>query len=298
MLHSKVYYFEMGDGSASAFIGSHNVTGFALRGLNGEAGVFIEGPATDPVFSDIRHHVDEAYRQAVQYDPSMKEAFTWWTREYFAGLRAEANDAPKESEAKRTILMLAAQATGPIPKPAEIIYFEIAEALREIRSLDTDVHLYLFDKLPASPSEALSQLTSATTCLSCQVVGLEVGSGGVELSADWSIDDGRRPDLIKTKSPFRPKTTSGMQQVRVEVRDPLEVQFDYLFDAGKDTWAPVLDDNEETSVTDDDAGTWQHVKALAEVHIEGSEKLQMALREASPESGSFILYSRRRRKLS
>src|SRR5262245_37463687 len=32
MLHSKVYYMEHADGSASAIIGSHNVTGFALLG--------------------------------------------------------------------------------------------------------------------------------------------------------------------------------------------------------------------------------------------------------------------------
>jgi hypothetical protein len=38
MLHSKIYFFEMPDGTATAFVGSHNLTGFALRGLNGEAG--------------------------------------------------------------------------------------------------------------------------------------------------------------------------------------------------------------------------------------------------------------------
>ncbi|MCB1127906.1 MAG: hypothetical protein KDM81_15535, partial [Verrucomicrobiae bacterium] len=37
MLHSKVYYMELPDATACAFIGSHNATAFALTGLNGEA---------------------------------------------------------------------------------------------------------------------------------------------------------------------------------------------------------------------------------------------------------------------
>ncbi len=41
MLHSKIYYMEMPNDEACAFIGSHNVTSFALRGLNGEAAVML-----------------------------------------------------------------------------------------------------------------------------------------------------------------------------------------------------------------------------------------------------------------
>ena len=46
MLHSKVYLFEMPEEKSTAFVGSHNITGFALGGLNGEAGVLLEGPAS------------------------------------------------------------------------------------------------------------------------------------------------------------------------------------------------------------------------------------------------------------
>lgn len=48
MLHSKIYLLDMGNGNAAAFVGSHNLTGFALRGLNGEAGVLLEGPTNSP----------------------------------------------------------------------------------------------------------------------------------------------------------------------------------------------------------------------------------------------------------
>ena len=63
MLHSKVYLLDMGDGQAAAFVGSHNLTGFALHGKNGEAGVLLEGPADAPQFVALRQHVDEAVRR-------------------------------------------------------------------------------------------------------------------------------------------------------------------------------------------------------------------------------------------
>jgi hypothetical protein len=228
MLHSKLYLFEMDDGTASALVGSHNMTGFALRGLNGEAGMLLEGPGSDPAFAEVRQHIDEAYSQAVRYDPSMKEAYTWWTREYFDGLRAEANDAPRDSETKRTIVILA-PSTGPVPAPDDVIYFEIDEALREIRSLDTDVHIHLFKTLPSSPSQALTQVQMASASLSCRTEGLEVGRGGLELDADWSIDDRKHPDLKPTTRPFRPRTSPGMQQVRVRVVAGLGARFEILF---------------------------------------------------------------------
>ena len=125
----------MHDGTASAFVGSHNVTGFALRGLNGEAGVLLEGLGSDPTFAEVQQHINQAYLQAAAYDSSMKEAYAWWTREFFDGLRAEANDSPRDSEPRRTVVVVAAQPDGLVPKPDDVIYFEIAEALSEIRSI-------------------------------------------------------------------------------------------------------------------------------------------------------------------
>jgi HKD family nuclease len=56
-MHSKVYYAEHQDETASAIIGSHNTTGFALAGLNGEAAVLIEGPKKEVQFQEIRRHL-------------------------------------------------------------------------------------------------------------------------------------------------------------------------------------------------------------------------------------------------
>ena len=72
MLHSKVYLLEMEDGHAIAIIGSHNITGYALLGLNGEAAVVVEGLLTDPEMQKIKHHINLSRNQSMQYSPSMK----------------------------------------------------------------------------------------------------------------------------------------------------------------------------------------------------------------------------------
>ena len=108
MLHSKVYLLDMGSGQTTAFVGSHNLTGFALLGLNGEASILLEGPSSDPEFAKIRNHISLAEAQATPYNSTMKEAYAWWTMQAFEGLVAKANDAPSHSETKRTIVILAA----------------------------------------------------------------------------------------------------------------------------------------------------------------------------------------------
>ncbi len=142
MLHSKVYLMEMPDGTSAAFIGSHNITGFALLGLNGEAGVLLEGPSDAAQFVEIRRHIAEAVAQAVPYDPTMKEAYAWWTTQFMDGLRDKTRDTPDpdDAENKRTVVVLAAWASKPMPKAGDIIYFEVPSALRgSIRSLNTEV---------------------------------------------------------------------------------------------------------------------------------------------------------------
>jgi HKD family nuclease len=60
MLHSKLYLLEMPNGTAAAFVGSHNLTGFALLGQNGEASLLVEGSASEPEFAALRRHVNDA----------------------------------------------------------------------------------------------------------------------------------------------------------------------------------------------------------------------------------------------
>ena len=173
MLHSKVYLMEMGDGSTSALIGSHNLTGFAMQGLNGEASVLLEGPSSHSVFEDIRLHIDAAVRQAVVYDTLKKEGYAWWAATYIKGLGGQFKDQPRDAEIQRTMVVMAECTSPKIPATDDIVYFEIPEAIEPIEHLRTEVHVFLFDSLPHTPAQGLSDLARAKHAFKCQTMGVE-----------------------------------------------------------------------------------------------------------------------------
>jgi len=295
MLHSKIYFFEMPDGTARAFVGSHNLTGFALRGLNGEAGVFLEGASSDPVFDEVRGHIAESFRQAVPYDPSLKAAYAQWLRDYLDQLGTDATDMPRDDESQRTVILFAEAPKGRKPSPGDRIYFELDMRITEVNSIKTEVHLHLFTAMPATPAEALSRSGLSDTALLCKVEAIDSAAGSAEVKADWFIEDPTKPQLKPTVHPFRPMLSPGKQQVRALVLKSLETGFDYLFDAGKGSWKPTLSEekihDEETNVM------WSAVTGLRESSPVEGQLLLSDLREMSPDSGSFVLFSRRRRRL-
>jgi hypothetical protein len=122
MLHSKIYYMELLNSKAAAFIGSNNLTTFALTGQNGEAAVLLEGDTDLPEFKAIRLHIGEAQRQAVAYSPALKEAYAWWSREYFDGLKSEIS-LPQSWSIVRTILIFTSAPRNNYPKRGEQLYF-------------------------------------------------------------------------------------------------------------------------------------------------------------------------------
>jgi HKD family nuclease len=295
MLHSKIYFFEMPDRTATAFVGSHNLTGFALRGLNGEAGVLLEGTSSDRVFDEVRGHIVESFRQAVPYDPSLKAAYAQWLRDYLEQLGIDATDMPRDDESRRTVILFAEAPQGRMPSPGDRIYFELDMRITEVNSIDTEVHLHLFAAMPATPAEALSRSAVSDTALLGKVEAIDSAAGSAEVKADWFIEDPTKPQLKRTVHPFRPMLSPGKQQVRALVSKSLEAGFDYLFDAGKGSWKPTLSQekirDEETNVE------WSAVIGLGESSPVEGQLLISDLREMSPESGSFVLFSRRRRRL-
>jgi hypothetical protein len=313
MLHSKVYYMELPDSNAIAFIGSHNMTSFALCGQNGEASVMLEGPLISQEFERVRRHIRGAQNQAVKYSSALKEAYAWWWREYIDGLRAEVG-LPQDWTTVRTILIFASAAKGDRPKADDHLYFEIPAGIEQIESLKTEAHLFLFATLPPDPSEALTRASSADARYTCLVRGAETRQGNLEVTANWRIEGTRVPVLRPVVSgSYRPTPSSGMQQVRAEVKASNVTSFEYLFERERVAWDPVFssedvspDEHEHPSqvLVDEVRKTraeqtsgaieWKLVRGLAPRL--GLERDQAALRLAAPESGSFILVSLRRRK--
>jgi hypothetical protein len=309
MLHSKVYYMEHADGTASAVIGSHNVTGFALLGLNGEAAVLLEGEKNSPEFNKIRNHIASAKAESLIYSQGMKQAFAWWTHQFMEGLADKANDLPRDGEGKRTIVIMC-ECEGGLPKRNDRIYFELRAALGKVQSLRAEVHIYVFDTLPASPFKALAALDTARASFWCRTIGLEEARGGVELRADWHLDDDMHPVLRRTPRPFRPTPTSDMQQVRVQVYNQVQGRFEYLFDPPATGWIPEVDQESAVQVPPEheehlfalelvppEHQPWFLVKGLSPADRPVDDKYYLALEHMSPKAGSYVLMSLRRKEI-
>ncbi|MEC9344630.1 MAG: phospholipase D family protein [Pseudomonadota bacterium] len=297
MLHSKIYYFDLPGDEAAAVVGSNNLTGFALRGLNGEAAVLLEGPSADPVFEDIRNHIAESYRQARPYDSSLKAAYAQWYKDYLDQLGIVTTDMPRDSDSTATLILYAEAPVGALPTVGDHIYFEIDIRLEEVRRIGTEVHLHLLPTLPSTPREALNASTGSNPAYFCKIEMIDATSGSAEQKADWLIDHRASPRLRPAPRPFRPTLTVGMQQVRVRIERDLEEQFDYLFDSGKGVWRPELG---QEGVNDEATGTrWQLVQGFNEQGADDAPLLleSMTPREMLPGADSFILFSRRRRRL-
>jgi hypothetical protein len=331
MLHSKVSYMEYPDGSASAFIGSHNLTAFALGGLNGEAAVLLEGAKKSPEFEKVRQHIATARSQAVVYSSAMKEAYAWWTREFLEGMKAEMR-LPQDGMIVRTILLFASAARGDRPKIGDNIYFEIPAGIEQIESLKTETHLFLFETLPTTPWHALDLARSANVQYTCITRGAENKQGNREVVAQWRIDLSPGPVLNRVPgATHRPNPPAGMQQVRAEIKAPCVEAFEYLFERQSSAWDPefasggellvgpkreaslsrarrnydspsddlIFRDKTEQMFVEEARGSyplvqsWKRVKGLAPRLGSPREKDEVALRLAAPESGSFILVSLR-----
>jgi hypothetical protein len=310
MLHSKVYYMEHSDGTASAVVGSHNVTGFALLGLNGEAAVLLEGEKSHPEFEKIRSHIAQAAAESLPYSAGMREAFAWWAHEFLEGLADKADDAPREGEGRRTIVILC-EAQGGLPKKNDRIYFELPRGLGKVSSLKAEVHVYVFEKLPSSPSEALACLDSALASYWCRAVGLEEGRGGVELRAEWQLSDLMHPLLQRTPKPFRPRPCSDMQQVRVQVYNKVIGKFLYSFGPNPTGWIPEIDPNrvvrvdprernmlKELDLIPAEDQEWFLVNGLSRLGLPTDNKpYLLALERLSPKAGAYVLMSLRRKEV-
>ncbi|WP_159351039.1 phospholipase D family protein [Roseomonas harenae] len=297
MLHSKIYYFEMPDGTAAAFVGSHNLTGFALRGRNGEAAVLLEGPASDPGFADIRAHIEEAYRVAVIYDAALKAAYATWYADYLDRLKTDITDMPRTGISGRSLVVMAEAAAGIAPALGQAVYFEVDRRIQEINSIQTQVHLHLFPHLPATPRDGLASLAHVAQSFRAKVQAIDVRAGSAEIDANWFVDQRPRAELKRAPRPFRPHPTSGKQQVTALIEDRLAEAFAYEFDP-PEKWLPQLAD--ERLVDEETDEVWNPVVGLQpERRLEAVERRgSQMLMELSPDSGSFILLSRGRRRLN
>ncbi|SCY34308.1 phospholipase D family protein [Microvirga guangxiensis] len=315
MLHSKVYYMELPNEHACAFIGSHNMTAFALTGQNGEAAVMLEGPLNSPEFEQVRSHIAAAEAKAIQYDPSLKHAYAWWAKQYYEGVSVEFEvGVPRDWNSIRTILIFAEAASSDRLDIGDTFFFELPSGI-QIESLKTEVHLFLFNILPASPFDALNQVEQADAKYTCITLGADDEQGNAEVRADWQIDRTPTPRLQAVLGgTYRPTTPSDMQQVRAKVQSKAVPLFEYGFERETGEWEPVYTESLndrlppipsflENKVTFNEArgnrptGDWTLVAGLTPKKGAKMEADEAALERARPDADVFALVSLRRREL-
>jgi hypothetical protein len=319
MLHSKVYFFSFDDGSATAFVGSHNLTHYALDGLNGEASIRLDGDPTDPEFEQIGRHLAAAERQARPYDRWMKDRFWRWWKQNRDAREEEAEEEESGDlkwEATRTIIVLASAPDGLAPSPSEAIYFEIPSGIKQISALSTEVHLFLFDQLPPDPMQAINEAEDASGRYLGRVEGAENNRGNLEVAADWQITThGWFPVLERVPSgTLRPRTRGDMQQIRAVIVPVALDSFEYRFDREATVIEPVLSAVEPIvsgrkrldfdgdvvrmpSKRRREVDVWHVVSDLTFREGPTRERDAIALERARPDRGSYILVSVQRRRL-
>ena len=102
-----------------------------------------------------------------------------------------------------------------------------------------------------------------------------------------------------------------MQQVPVKVWNKVFDRFEYLFESKKKSWEPVFNEQaiirpavsertllQSLKLVPPEDNDWYLVRGLSSAELMGSDSYRKVLKESSPESESFILFSLRRRKIA
>lgn len=312
MMHSKVYLFELQETNV-AIVGSHNMTGFALSGQNGEAAVRIEFATNHKSYRDVKSHISAAVSEAANYDPSMKLAYAWWYQQYTKGLQSKILYGTGEEgvEGRNTILAITTSPDNKdLPKPGEIIYMEVPRSFEVLKFLGEQVHLYVLDKLPQNTREALAQVGTSRYAFEARVIGTNTEGVVQQGRTNWLIRDFRNPVLERSTGSISTAPNSNNLQSFVEITSSLQQRYEYLFE-NANRWEPIYASKEEVipsaehrevfarlGLIPPEDKPWKRVIGLRPVETDiSSSEWQEALRAASPESGRFIMYSRRRRPL-
>lgn len=85
-----------------------------------------------------------------------------------------------------------------------------------------------------------------------------------------------------------------MQQARAILTESTVTNFEFLFDAERASWIPELGPEGLQDAVGREP--WRPVRGFTRQQEGRSAEVALAIRDRSPEAGSFILYSQRRRR--
>lgn len=227
-VHSKIFLLETKN-RAVAFVGSRNITSYALKGLNSEASVILTGDIQSQCFEEIRNHIESIKYESVPYQRYFKEVYIKWTASKSKNInKIKLNLSSEEDKGKEVILIPTENKNQQYtPEVGDTIYFEIndndinsyEEYLRKINRLGDRINLVVYKTLPTSIiPEKLENEQKVLQIFDCKVQGLETG-GMNEVQANWYIKN-KILEKIQEKA-YRPQVSEhddkNRKQYRIEV---------------------------------------------------------------------------------
>lgn len=193
MIHSKLIYMDLPDNKACAFIGSHNLTAFALSGENGEAGVLIEGDKDDENLKKVKRQINAINNDARIYDHKKRDFYIHWNQSYMSGFQAEM--FPQEDEDPRTVLIFATTQNC-APEINKNISIKLSKnSFPNIQG--AEVHLYIFDKLPETAEEAFYEKNKAQKKFIGKIEDANSNKREGNLIINYSISENNKPCIFE-----------------------------------------------------------------------------------------------------
>ena len=193
MIHSKLIYLDLPDNKACAFIGSHNLTAFALSGENGEAGVLIEGDRDDENLKKVKKQINAINNDASIYDPKKRGLYIQWNQNYMIGFQSEM--FPEEDKDPRTVLIFATTQNCD-PEINKNISIKLSKSsFPNIQG--AEVHLYIFDELPKNAKEAYYKRENSQKKFIGKIEDANSNKREGNLVINYSILDNENPCIIE-----------------------------------------------------------------------------------------------------
>ena len=156
------------------------------------------------------------------------------------------------------------------------------------------MHIILFYSLPSTPRGALRSRGAWSNRFVASVEAIDSGAGSTEVKAKWFIDNNGKSTLRPTIPPFPPTPSPENQQVRVIIKKNLQETYDYFPNDHTVIWEPTF--GKQASFYDESELGWYSVTGFKPQQGQVKHSEDNRVKEMTPESGSFILFSQTRRK--
>lgn len=216
MMHSKVFLFHYSDGRFRAFVGSQNISGYSLRGLNSEAIVEIDGQIIEKIYEDLLSEIASIDEEAKTFRKEFLDIYEKLHTNMIKGMLPEEN-VEKRQYFSVLYAFIDIDDKDKI-KLGETLYFEAPDYTARHTKIETYADVWI---IPID-TEAGVHTSSKSEMLffRARQTGANDTTGEVASyeNVNWVIHDYENP-VIKRHDGPSPKSGAGLQVLMRFERD-------------------------------------------------------------------------------